>query len=121
MKGDICRKHGCSYCCRGTEMSLTNDDIRRIEDSGKREFYHPDRRELKNIDGRCFFLDEVGNCEIYDIRPRGCRLYPLIMALPMMQPVLDEDCPHRSEFGIDPEEVMDLRDLIGELMEEGSI
>ncbi len=118
MKGDVCRRNECSFCCRGTEMPLTSDDIKRIESSGKRDFYHKDSRELKNRDGRCEFLDEPGNCTIYNIRPWGCRLYPLIMAMPMMHPVFDEDCPHINEFSIDPEDVLELRDLIDQLEKE---
>ena len=33
-------------------------------------------RLKKKKDGRCIFLDEAGKCEIYQIRPNICRIYP---------------------------------------------
>ncbi|MGA1819935.1 MAG: YkgJ family cysteine cluster protein [Thermoplasmatota archaeon] len=119
MKGAVCSRHGCSHCCHGTEMALTLEDVGRISDSGRSDFYHEDTMELRNVDGRCFFLSTEGRCTIYDIRPSGCRLYPLIMALPSMTPLLDEECPHRVDFRIEPEEVIELRRLIDTLIEEG--
>ena len=119
MKGDACRRLGCSHCCRGTEMPLTRKDIERISGSGKRDFYHHDTHQLKNLQGRCFFLTPEGDCTIYDIRPRGCRLYPLIISLPSRQPLLDEECPHTEEFTIGPEDVIELNGLVDELLEEG--
>jgi len=102
-----------------TEMALTREDVRRLTDSGKSDFYYEDTMELRNVDGRCFFLSPEGRCTIYNIRPFGCRLYPLIMSLPSMIPILDEDCPYREEFRIEPEDVMELRGLIDTLIEEG--
>ena len=29
-----CRRHGCSHCCRSTLMPLTNEDVRRLAESG---------------------------------------------------------------------------------------
>jgi Fe-S-cluster containining protein len=101
-------------------MPLTNEDIERIENSGSSDFYHKDTKQLRNKDGRCVFLTGEGDCTIYSIRPQGCRLYPLIMALPARFPVLDEDCPHHNEFSVDPDEVMELDGLINVLMEEGA-
>jgi Fe-S-cluster containining protein len=118
LKGDVCRKHGCSYCCISTEMPLTSRDIKRISDSGKRDFYHKGSHQLVNIHGRCFFLSENGDCTIYDIRPEGCRLYPLIMSMPSREPILDEECPHIDEFTIELEEVIRLNGLVNDLLEE---
>ncbi|MBN1540023.1 MAG: YkgJ family cysteine cluster protein [Candidatus Thermoplasmatota archaeon] len=101
-------------------MPLTDEDIRRISSAGKEDFYHEDTKQLKNIEGRCVFLSEKGDCTIYSIRPQGCRLYPLIMALPERMPVLDEQCPHRDEFRVDPDDVVELERLIDTLLEEGA-
>jgi Fe-S-cluster containining protein len=34
-------------------------------------------RRLRNVDGRCFFLEDAG-CGVYGDRPAGCRFYPLV-------------------------------------------
>jgi len=100
-------------------MSLTREDVERITASGNVDHYYEDTMELRNVGGRCFFLSSEGRCTIYDIRPFGCRLYPLIMSLPSMVPILDEECPHREEFRIEPEDIMELRKLVETLIEEG--
>ncbi|MGA1872091.1 MAG: YkgJ family cysteine cluster protein [Thermoplasmatota archaeon] len=119
MKGSVCVEQGCSHCCRDTEMNLTLEDVDRISGSGKEDFYHEDTMQLRNVEGRCIFLSTEGRCSIYDMRPLGCRLYPLIMSLPSMEPLLDEECPHRDLFTVEPEEVMELGKLVETLIEEG--
>lgn len=99
-------------------MPLIRADIKRISDSGKRDFYHKGSHQLININGRCIFLTEGGECTIYDIRPEGCRLYPLIMSMPSREPILDDECPNREDFHIDPEEVIELNHLVDTLIEE---
>ncbi|MBN1390325.1 MAG: YkgJ family cysteine cluster protein [Candidatus Thermoplasmatota archaeon] len=118
MKGTVCRKHGCSFCCIGTEMPLTREDVERLLASGRSEFYDEDTRQLRNIDGRCVFLSPEGSCTVYDIRPRGCRSFPLIMSVPSMEPLFDDECPHRSEFTFEPEDVLELKELVETLLEE---
>lgn len=107
----------CSECCHHTEMELTDSDIERISTLGYSDFYIIDEygsKILKNIDDHCFFLN--GNdCIIYDNKPRGCTLYPLIMVVPSMTPTMDRDCPHRHLFGFDPDEIMELEKLVNEL------
>lgn len=99
-------------------MGLTIDDINRISGAGKVDFYHEDTRQLRNLDGRCVFLSNEGVCTIYDIRPRGCRSYPLIMSVPSMEPLLDDLCPYRSGFTFEPEDVLELKGLVETLLEE---
>ncbi len=99
-------------------MPLTNQDIERIKGSGKSDFYHEDSHQLRNIDGRCFFLTEGGDCTIYEIRPEGCRFYPLIMALPHREAILDEECPYADEFMIVSEDIVSLNGLVDKLLEE---
>lgn len=100
-------------------MPLTNKDMDRIESAGYRGFH--ESYQLMNVDGRCFFLDESGRCRIYDIRPKGCRLYPLIMGLPSRTPLIDTECLHNRYFNIDPEEVISLEELISTLEKEGKV
>jgi len=70
----------CHKCCIGTEMILLPSDIERIERHGYRGFYEfrDGFYRLRNVDGRCVFL-RSGRCSIYEIRPLGCRVYPLII------------------------------------------
>jgi Fe-S-cluster containining protein len=55
--------------------------------------------QLKNYDGRCVFNDGK-KCSIYEYRPEGCKLYPIIYDEDKNHATLDVDCPHRDEFKI---------------------
>ncbi len=63
-------------------MPLTMEDIRRIEALGyPRDLFVTVRDgipRLRNRDGKCVFLGDDGRCIIYEHRPMGCRLYPVI-------------------------------------------
>jgi Fe-S-cluster containining protein len=100
-------------------MELSAEDIDRIERAGSSNFYLASggSRQLRNVNGKCVFLDEGGRCSIYQARPEGCRLYPLMMNLSNWQAVLDDDCPHRNRFHIDPDDVMKLDILVRKLTE----
>jgi Fe-S-cluster containining protein len=64
------------------------------------------RRLLNNQETKaCVFLatgsDLVtapGICTVYDVRPLGCRTYPVILDEKDLA-ILDDLCPHTSEFG----------------------
>lgn len=106
-----CRAHGCHVCCVETRMTLTLADIRRLESAGFSDFARENREgdlELRNRDGRCVFLED-GRCRVYDQRPVGCQLYPLILDLGLNRVVRDDYCPHHEEFPIDPGAVSRLR------------
>ena len=91
----------CGKCCHNTEMPLTEEDIKRIESLGY------DRRDftvkidgiyrLRNVNGRCFFLDEDNRCKIYEYRPLGCRIYPIVLDLERGA-VVDDLCPKKNEI-----------------------
>ncbi|WP_290900196.1 YkgJ family cysteine cluster protein, partial [Ferroglobus sp.] len=76
-----CLKINCHKCCEETEMQLSKHDIRRIEKLGYKvdEFSEikDGVRVLKNVNGKCFFLRN-GKCSIYEFRPFGCKLYPIV-------------------------------------------
>lgn len=116
MKGSVCTRHGCSHCCQITEMELTRSDIARIGAAGHSDFYEyvADEPRLLLVKDRCIFLKD-GRCLIYPIRPMGCRLYPLAMEMPEFTPTLDDQCPYREEFEIDPDDVLELAKLVREL------
>ena len=63
-------------------MVLIKSDLERITKLGfnKEDFAYYDNGtwRLRNVDGRCFFLDSEGKCIIYKNRPLGCRAYPVI-------------------------------------------
>jgi Fe-S-cluster containining protein len=70
-----------------TEMELSEDDIGRLERMGY------SRKEvstigedgiprLRNVGRWCYFYDSVKKlCRIYESRPLGCRLYPIVYSI----------------------------------------
>ncbi len=83
-------------------MALSNQDVELIKTLGFDEDFFVINLEgtlqLRNRDGRCVFHDgEL--CVIYEHRPEGCRLYPLIYD--GGHAVLDKECPYREEFEFD--------------------
>lgn len=66
-------------------MLLSEKDIIRLVKRGfdKKYFVHFDRQGyalLKNMDGYCVFYDRNKHrCNVYRDRPRGCRVYPVIL------------------------------------------
>jgi Fe-S-cluster containining protein len=86
-------------------MTLTLEDVRRIEALGCEDFWREGSDGslyLRNRRGCCIFLRD-GSCSVYQARPEGCRLYPLILDLEENLVVLDDFCPHRSEFSFTAE------------------
>lgn len=83
-----------------TEMVLTPSDIERLELLGYRrgEFAVYDGRfhRLRNVDGRCFFYRD-GRCVVYDYRPIGCSLYPIVIDPESEGVVVDRFCPLAGE------------------------
>ncbi len=89
----------CGYCCKFTQMQLTNYDIRRIEQLGfkRDQFIRFDKdgfAKLKNKNGYCIFYDtSKKECKIYENRPIGCSLYPLIYDPIKNNIAIDHSCP----------------------------
>jgi len=86
----------CGICCIGTEMELLAEDIRRITARGyKMEDFVVEKDgayRLKNVDGHCVFYDpQTRMCKIYDIRPVGCHIYPLVYDGKSV--TVDKTCP----------------------------
>jgi len=81
-------------------MLLSENDITRLVKQGlsKRYFVRFDKQGyafLKNKDGYCVFYDRNRHqCSIYPNRPRGCRVYPVILD-EEIGIILDELCPER--------------------------
>jgi len=79
-------------------MMLLEEDVRRIMKLGYKfnDFAYIDEEgfiRLKNRDGHCVFLDvESCKCKIYEFRPIGCRLYPIVY-VEGVGIVIDSECP----------------------------
>ena len=87
----------CGKCCENTEMELSRDDIKRLEGEGYRreEFVvmDDDAIRLRNVDGRCYFYSFTENkCRVYEKRPLGCYLYPVVY-LANEGAIVDGLCP----------------------------
>lgn len=85
-------------------MTLTEADVARLEAAGHTGFMRLDNRGdlmLVNRAGACVFLEE-GRCRVYDVRPEGCRFYPLVLDLVLDRVVRDDGCPHCAEFSAGP-------------------
>ena len=93
----------CSECCLETEMALSEEDLERIQslEYKKNDFIRniDSFLILKNIDKSCYFLKE-GKCAIYENRPQGCRLYPMIVDFENNSIVIDKSCPNHEQFEV---------------------
>jgi hypothetical protein len=74
----------CGKCCLDTEMEISNEEIEKIEKIGysrkKFTIIENGYLRLKNIKGHCYFYNpQDKRCIIYENRPLGCLLYPLIL------------------------------------------
>jgi len=93
----------CGDCCLETEMLLSKKDIDRLEKKGfKSKYFSRQNNEgyvvLKNRKGHCVFFDvEQKRCKIYEDRPMGCRLYPIIFD-DMKGIVADTLCPAKNKW-----------------------
>lgn len=116
-----CLSHACSKCCYDTEMPLLESDVARLHAAGHSPGRFVERVEdaiqLRNVDGHCVFLVE-GRCSVYDIRPEGCRLYPLVMI--DGEPGLDDYCPYWGEFGDLLSRAPELIQIVDRLKSEAS-
>lgn len=117
--GSVCQANRCSECCIQTEMVLTNDDVKRLISKGYSGFYEDTDGwlRLKNVDEHCVFLETDG-CSVYEDRPIGCRLYPVVWDSSANRPMLDVDCPHSDGFIMHPELEPRLREVVKTLQKE---
>lgn len=105
-------------------MPLTNADIARIESLGHRraDFMQLDDESvpvLLNRDGHCVFLGNDGRCGIYEHRPAGCRLYPLVWDRDLGKVIRDDlICPYTKEFPVDAKREAELLRTLGILERE---
>jgi len=85
-------------------MILTTQDIYRLLNLGIpwNSFveYRDGHYRLKNVDKHCVFLDPTsGKCLIYNFRPLGCRIYPIIYDRDKGF-LIDERCPAKDTISV---------------------
>ncbi len=104
-------------------MILLGSDLKRLSRYYKVEdFAIFDGRfwRLKNLNGRCVFLDLNGKrCRIYEMRPLGCRLYPVVWD-PERGVIVDKECPMRHTVTAD-EVFLKAKILLRAMREEGLV
>jgi len=102
-------------------MLLTTHDIQTIEKLGYvAQFFVSERNgwlQLKNNKGRCVFHNGTV-CTIYDHRPKGCVLYPVVYDKDHQVAILDRDCPQKHTFLISDTKSEQLYRLISILEKE---
>ncbi|KPV63500.1 MAG: Flagellin N-methylase [Candidatus Bathyarchaeota archaeon BA1] len=90
----------CGKCCERTEMLLSKEDVERLESVG---FSQEDfaviggdgLTRLGNVGEWCYFYDsEEKKCQVYEYRPLGCCIYPIICSIDEGV-ITDELCPMR--------------------------
>ncbi len=91
------RCSNCGLCCEETVMELSSEDITRLEEIGYRleDFAVTEDgvTRLRNVDGYCVFYSRADKkCQIYEKRPMGCYLYPVVY-LANEGAVVDDLCP----------------------------
>ncbi len=103
-------------------MMLLDEDITRIAGLGYDQSFFVAESEgfkvLKNSKaGRCVFHDG-SKCTIYENRPKGCKLYPIILKEDSMSAVKDDLCPYRDEFSLSMKARRELSEIYPKLLSE---
>ncbi len=103
-------------------MLLLDEDVDRISGLGYEESFFAAKSQgfkiLRNSKaGRCVFHDGK-QCTIYESRPKGCELYPIIFDEDSMTAVKDDLCPFREEFRLSPNAKRELSDAYPRLLAE---
>lgn len=118
MKKNICLDNKCIKCCIKTSMLLTENDINKIKNLGyKKEFFVKkiiNTQKLKNKDGKCVFHNGK-ICQIYENRPEGCKIYPLIFDVDLKSAVVDRECSYGDNFKFSTKDVKKLYNILSHL------
>lgn len=98
------------------------EDIKRISGLGYEENYFAMGSDgfkmLKNSKaGRCVFHDGT-QCTIYENRPRGCKLYPIVFNEDSKSAVRDDLCPYSKEFSLSLKSRRELSEIYPKLLNE---
>jgi len=116
-----CMDFKCIQCCIETSMPLSSQDITRIKKLGFKTNFFVIKRcgwlQLKNYEGKCVFHNGI-NCSIYDNRPEGCKLYPIIYNKDKRCAIIDKDCSYADKFKISKRTTRQLYALVSKLESE---
>ena len=100
----------CGICCTETEMLLCKKDVKRLEKRGfcQNQFVNFDKNGyalLKNRGGYCIFYDlKNRKCSVYEDRPSGCRVYPVILD-EETGIILDDICQSRNTITLEEKRI----------------
>lgn len=113
-----CKRYRCIQCCLETTMPISYKDIERIKNLGFDTDYFINEQDgwlqLKNQDRRCVFHNGI-TCLIYENRPEGCKLYPVIYDRDKKRAIFDKDCPHKDKFKMHKSTMKQLNALVSKL------
>lgn len=112
-----CISRACSACCRETTMPVTKAEaalLSRRTGMAVESFTWNNKGILTLMNNdttkACMFLltdsaDKFaeGICSVYDIRPKGCQIYPSVLNEYDMA-IIDDGCPYGKEFPAPSEE-----------------
>lgn len=103
-------------------MLLLDEDVHRITGLGyETEFFAIESKGFKILKnskyGRCVFHDGT-QCTIYNDRPKGCTIYPIIFDEDSMSAVRDNLCPHMDEFSLNKKTRLELSKVYTRLQNE---
>jgi Fe-S-cluster containining protein len=102
-------------------MLMSYRDIENIEKIGyDRKFFVTERNgwlQLKNHQSRCVFHNGT-RCTIYNQRPEGCTLYPVVYDKDNQCAILDSECPQKQCFPLSKAKSQQLDILISILEKE---
>ncbi len=88
----------CGNCCRFRVIPVTEDDIRRLEAAGYRDFVSYDGEpSLKRVNGRCLFLRD-DRCTVHQHRPTVCREFPFFKIMGVGYAARASFCPALEEL-----------------------
>jgi len=102
-------------------MQLSNNDITLILDKVNPKFAFYEEIEgdlyLLNKFGHCIFFDvSKKKCNIYKVRPKGCRFYPYVYDNGIC--VVDSECSNRENFPLIDYETSNQIKIFIKLLEE---
>ena len=106
-----CVTRSCSACCRETTMPLTKAEAALLarRTGMKIDDFTWDNKGIltlmnDDVTKACMFLltDSAekfaeGLCSVYDIRPKGCQMYPKVLNQ-QDNAIIDDGCPYGKEF-----------------------
>lgn len=112
---NCCLVTKCTLCCIKTNMILTSHDIEIIEKLGyESPFFVSEQNgwlQLKNEKGRCVFHNGT-QCIIYNFRPEGCVLYPVVYNKDNDCVILDNECPQKHCFSVSKTKEQQIKILV---------